>query len=136
MTKKLDKTVSKGIKTVNKVNKFTIKKERAIELWRETHGHISDICRTIGISRTTFYNWLEKDPEFVNSLAEAEGELNDDIRNVLIQKAADGDMTAVIFYLKNRHPDFKQQTGVYIKGDKMEMAFIDRDGKEINSTTK
>ena len=40
---------------------------------------------------------------------DSEADLNDEIRQVLIQKAAEGDMTAVIFYLKNRHPDFKQQ---------------------------
>ena len=33
--------------------------------------------------------------------------LNDEIRDVLIQKEGSGDMTAVIFYLKKRHPDFK-----------------------------
>lgn len=92
----------------DKVNKMTIKKERAVELWRETKGHISDICRSIGISRTTFYEWM-KDGEFAQALIDAESELNDDVRNALIQKIADGDMTAIIYYLKNRHPDFKQK---------------------------
>lgn len=93
----------------NKVNKMAIKKPQAVELWRETHGHISKICSALGISRTTFYNWMNDDPEFATALVDAEAELSDDIREVLISKAAEGDMTAVIFYLKNRHPDFKQQ---------------------------
>jgi len=88
------------------VTKSDIKKQKAVELWRETHGHISNICRAIGINRDTFYNWLKADPAFSMSLVEAEGELNDDIRDALIQKAADGDMAAIIFYLKKRHPDF------------------------------
>lgn len=83
------------------------KKEQAIELWRETHGHISNICRAIGVSRTTFYKWME-DKEYQQSLLDAESELNDEIRDALVRKAGEGDMTAIIFYLKNRHPDFKQ----------------------------
>lgn len=94
---------------IDKVNKMAIKKPQAIELWRETHGHISKICSALGISRTTFYNWMNEDAEFATALVDVEAELSDEIREVLISKAAEGDMTAVIFYLKNRHPDFKQE---------------------------
>jgi transposase-like protein len=94
--------------TPDKVNKMTLKKAQAIELWQTTHGHISNICRSIGISRTTFYEWMQ-DPAFAQQLVDAEAELNDEVRDVLINKAASGDMTAVIFYLKSRHPDFKQK---------------------------
>lgn len=97
----------KEVKTTN-TTKMSIKKEQAIELWRETHGHISNICRALGIARSTFYEWMQ-DPEYSMKLVDAEQELNDDIRDVLVSKAADGDMTAVIFYLKSRHPDFKQE---------------------------
>lgn len=86
-----------------------LKKDKFVDFYRETKGHISDSCRAVGIERKTYYNWLEKDAAFRDGIIEAEQELNDDIRNVLIEKAADQDMTAVIFYLKNRHPDFKQQ---------------------------
>lgn len=86
--------------------KQDIKKAQAIELWRETRGHISNICRAIGIDRTTFYNWLKADKGFATALLDAEYELNDDVRDALVQKIADGDMAAIIFYLKKRHPDF------------------------------
>lgn len=94
-----------------------IKKKRAIELWRETHGHISNICRAIDVERKTFYSWMKKDPEFAQSLVDAESELNDEVRDALIQKVANGDMTGIIFYLKSRHPDFmekKNQTLVQV----------------------
>lgn len=86
-----------------------VKKNKFVELYRQTMGHISDTCRTIGISRKTYYNWLDNDKEFVKDIMEAEMELNDDIRDVLVKKAGEGDMTAVIFYLKNRHPEFQQK---------------------------
>lgn len=94
---------------LNKLNKNSIiePKIKAVELWKQTHGHISDICTVLGISRTTFYTWLNSDPEFAQTLQDAEGELNDEIREALIQKCAEGDMTAITFYLRKRHPDFK-----------------------------
>lgn len=91
--------------------KSDIKKAKFVELWRETKGHISNCCRALGMRRETFYSWLNKDSEFARLLVEAEGELNDDVRDALVQKITDGDMTAIIFYLKNRHPDFKEKKG-------------------------
>lgn len=97
-------------KEENVVGKLdNIKKQKFIETYKATKGHISDSCRVVGINRQTYYNWLDKNDEFAKQIMEAEMELNDDIRDVLINKAGDGDMTAVIFYLKKRHPDFKEQ---------------------------
>lgn len=114
----------------NKVTNVTEQnKKQAVELWRDTRGHISDLCRTIGISRMTFYRWLDEDEKFAESIADAEAELNDDMRNALIQKGADGDMTAIIFYLKNKHPDFKQQptTAIQINNYKDVITKINED---------
>lgn len=84
------------------------KKREFIELYRQTRGHISDCARAIGVTRQTYYDWLESDKGFAIAVAEAEAETNDDMKKALIDKAGDGDMTAIIFWLKNRHPDFKQ----------------------------
>lgn len=97
--------------------KQALKKAEAIEQWKLNNGHITNVCKNIGIERKTFYNWLNNDPEFANALLDAEAGLNDDIRDVLIEKAAAGDMTAVIFYLKNRHPDFKPQPTTLIQNN-------------------
>lgn len=109
--------------------KTAIKKAKAIELWRETRGHISNMCRAIPITRKTFYSWMKKDPEFATAIVGAEEELNDDVRDALIQKIADGDMTAIIFYLKNRHPDYLQHktTGVRVSKEDMTIEFIHHD---------
>jgi hypothetical protein len=103
-------TTSKSVQQIQQ-----LKKEKFIETYKKTFGHITDTCRVIGIDRGTYYNWLESDKDFLKRIMDAEGDLNDDIRQVLIDKAANGDMTAVIFYLKNRHPDFKQQPQVLIQ---------------------
>lgn len=106
MKDKQDKRESNFIIDINNLNKMGLKKAEVIDLWRQTHGHISDLCRSAGISRTTFYNWLKDDKEFALAIVDAEYELNDDMRDALITKAQEGDLGAIIFYLKKRHPDF------------------------------
>lgn len=96
------------MKDIQITTKQDIKKKRAIELWGQTQGHISDICRTIDVTRKTFYTWLHNDPAFAEALLDAEAELNDDLKNVLVKKAGEGSTAELIFYLKSRHPDFKQ----------------------------
>ncbi len=85
------------------------KLDKAVELWRETRGHVTNVCQALGIHRSTFYRWLGRHPEFAQALLDAEAELNDDMRDVLIDKAVAGKTSELLFYLKNRHPDFKQQ---------------------------
>jgi hypothetical protein len=92
-----------------------LKKQKFVDAYKKTNGNITDSASITGIERKTYYNWLEKDNDFAMQILDSEADLNDEIRQVLIAKAADGDMTAVIFYLKNRHPDFKQQPQILIQ---------------------
>lgn len=103
------------------------KKLKFIDYYRETRGHISNCARAIGIDRSTYYKWLESDEDFAMAIAEAESELNDDMREALVQLGAEGNLGAIIFYLKNRHPDFKQNkaTGVRIDGPDIKVEFIE-----------
>jgi len=109
-----------------------IKMDKIVELWQQTFGHITNICRAVGISRLTFYKWLEKYPEFNQRIAEAEGELNDEMRDVLIKKAGEGDNACLIFYLKNRHPDFAERPQLVqqfnVDGKEMRVNFIKKNG--------
>ena len=108
MTDIIPETFNKlELKTVDIDRLDNIKKKRFVALYNQLYGHISNTCEGVGISRQTYYDWLDHDSEFAKAIMESEMNLNDEIRDVLIQKAGSGDMTAVIFYLKKRHPDFK-----------------------------
>jgi phage terminase small subunit len=113
--KKLYKTLtmSKDINGVVQIER--LKKDKFVDAYKKTNGNITDSASIAGISRGTYYNWLEKDEKFAMQILDSEADLNDEIRQVLISKAADGDMTAVIFYLKNRLPDFKQHLNTAIQ---------------------
>ena len=104
-----------------------LKKEKFISAYKQTNGNITDSASIAGVSRRTYYEWLEKDEKFALNILDSEADLNDEIRQVLISKAADGDMTAVIFYLKNRHPDFKQQNNTNIQVNVLNNLKADKD---------
>jgi hypothetical protein len=101
------------VRTVQQIQQ--LKKDKFIDAYQKTNGNITDSASIAEIDRGTYYNWLENDKEFAMKILDSEANLNDEIRQVLINKAAEGDMTAVIFYLKNRHPDFKPQPNVLIQ---------------------
>lgn len=72
---------------------------------------------------------MRDDPDFAKGIVDAEYELNDDVREALIHQIADGNMTAIIFYLKNRHPDFKPQSFMgmeFKKGDESVRIIVSR----------
>lgn len=99
------------------IDKLDTKKALFVDFYSRLNGNISDSCAAVPISRQTYYDWLDNDEVFRNAIIEAESGLNDTIRQILIEKAGSGDMTAVIFYLKNRHPDFKQQPTTLIQNN-------------------
>lgn len=96
-----------AVKRIGQIGtKSAIKKAQLIELWTSTRGHISNMCRSVGIKRDTFYAWLKNDKEFNQAIRDAEWDLNDDVRDALIQKIADGSSSDIQFYLRKRHPEF------------------------------
>ena len=107
--------------------KNALKKSQLIDLWGKTRGHISDMCRAVGVTRKTFYEWLKKDQDFNQAIQAAEWDLHDDVRDALIQKIQDGSSTDIQFYLKKRHPDFKDQRIRAARADlkEMKVEFID-----------
>lgn len=110
--------------------KSDIKKAKLVELWGQTKGHISDMCRAVGVTRQTFYTWLKEDSQFNQDIQNAEWDLNDDVRDALIQKIADGSSTDIQFYLKKRHPDFKDKPSIvqqFNVGGEMGVEFIEDD---------
>ena len=103
----MDRNKALSTKVRRKATKDKLKV--AVNLWQNTQGHITKVCKALGIHRSTFYRWIDRYPDFSQALLDAEGELNDEMRQVLLDKAFKGNTSELLFYLKNRHPDFKQQ---------------------------
>ena len=45
-------------------NRTTIKKGSFLKALEETHGNITDACSASNVSRSAYYDWMEKDKEF------------------------------------------------------------------------
>lgn len=87
-----------------------IKKAEFLKKYRDPAimGNISTVCATIGLSRKSYYDWLEADPNFRALVAEAKMEMCDTAEEVLYARGLEKDTTALIYWLKNRHPDFNE----------------------------
>lgn len=69
-------------------------------------------CKKLGIARQTFYRHIEEDEQFAkdvkNAIKEAVIEMNDECENRVIQKIRNDDAGMIKFWLRYRHPDYKQ----------------------------
>lgn len=67
-------------------------------------------CEKTGIGRSTYYRWCKENPEFKKQSEESitQGNLliNDLAESQLLSAIKDKNMTAIIFWLKNHHPDY------------------------------
>lgn len=85
-------------------------------------GNITTVCEALPISRQTYYDWLEKDDDFRGMVAEAKMQMCDTAEETLYARGLEKDTTALIYWLKNRHPDFKESNTTNIQinnyGDK------------------
>jgi hypothetical protein len=93
------------------INNFnTIKKEKFIDFYKrdEVRGNVSTSCDAVGINRTTYYNWIEKDENFRKEIYDAKMRMCDDMEQVLIARAVEKDTTALIYWLKYNNPTYKE----------------------------
>ena len=76
-------------------------------------------CEKLGISRATFYRWKKKDEKFAEEvdLALQEGSqlINDMAESQLITAIKNGNLTGIIFWLKNHHKNYSPKLEVTTK---------------------
>ena len=62
------------------------------------------IAKNIGITTSTLYEWKNKYSDFSEALKESKEVADFEVESALFKKAKMGDVTAQIFWLKNRQP--------------------------------
>ena len=73
-----------------------------IEGWARDGLTDEQIAENIGIRRETLYDWKKKYPNISNVLKKSKDVADRMVENALFQNAMDGNVTAQIFWLKNR----------------------------------
>lgn len=78
-------------------------KKAFLEAYERSFGNISRSCKSIGIVRQTYYNWL-KDTEFKTKLdnIEPSSQFLDFLESKLVEKINSGDTASIIFALKTK----------------------------------
>ena len=84
-------------------------KEALIEQLRKT-PIVQIACEKVGIGRTTFYRWRKEDRQFAEAVEAAINPgadlVSDMAESKLVSLIKEGNMTAVMFWLKNRHKSY------------------------------
>lgn len=81
-------------------NKVEQLKKAALEAHYKNMGNVSATCAALKIGRTQFYNWKKEDEEFAKAIDEVTDFCIDHVESKLFRAINDGDLTAIIFYLK------------------------------------
>ena len=110
------------------------KKKAFVKAMGEVMGNITLACRAVGITRQTYYNWIDKDPEFRKECDSVNEEAIDFVENKLFSRINDNDTTAIIFYLKTKGKGRgyieKQDIEMFGSVERPVIVFDDEDGRE------
>jgi hypothetical protein len=79
-----------------------IKKNAVIQALEKSLGVVTTACKQVGLGRSTFYEWLEKDPEFAKKVTDLQNVVLDFAESQLHKQISDGNTSATIFYLKTK----------------------------------
>lgn len=88
-------------------SKFEEIKEKfpLIEGWAKEGLTDEQISRNLGISKVTFYKYKASCSELNELLKKSKEVVDYEVENALYKAAINGNVTAMIFFLKNRRPD-------------------------------
>ena len=87
------------------------------EYWRTTDGLIllqgwardglkdEQIAHNCGITVKTLYEWKNRYSDICDALKKGKEIVDYEVENALLKRAKQGDLTAQIFWLKNRRPE-------------------------------
>lgn len=76
-------------------------KRAALEALEKSLGVVTTACKSIGLARSTFYEWLKED-SFKQAVNEIQEVAIDFAESQLHKQIADGNTSATIFYLKTK----------------------------------
>ena len=76
------------------------KKTLMIQALTKSLGNVSSACKSIGIERSTHYDWLESDPNYKNEVESISDYSLDFVESKLIENINDKKESSIFFYLK------------------------------------
>lgn len=84
------------------MNKTELHKKAVLEALEKTLGIVTPACKSAGVGRTQFYQWLKDDQEFKKAVEDLKDVALDFAESQLHQQIKDKSTAATIFYLKTQ----------------------------------
>jgi hypothetical protein len=81
---------------------LNISEEKAIKSVSGSRGLITSIAKKLGCSRPTVYSLMERYPAFKQAVADEREVQTDHVESKLFEQIDQGNITAIIFYLKTQ----------------------------------
>lgn len=77
-----------------------INKEKLLKALYNNLGIVTKACQECGVSRTAYYDYCHSDPEFKEAVRAVSETTLDFVESMLFQKIREGEMSAILFYMK------------------------------------
>ena len=95
-----------------------------LEGWARDGLTYEQISNNIGIDTSTLWDWRKKDPNISNALKKGREVVDFEVENALLKNAMEGNVTAQIFWLKNRKKEQWREKVEY-SADEKELTKLD-----------
>lgn len=95
-------------------------KELILQAYAQTGGYVAKSCEMVKISRMTWCNWLQKDPEFKRRVLEINEAIKDGIeQEFLKQTVVKGNWPQMRFYLETHCKDrgYERENAHSVQGE-------------------
>ena len=76
-----------------------------LEGWSRSGLSMEQIAKNVGVAKKTLYEWQKKESSISNALKKGREVVDFEVENALYKSAMSGNVTAQIFWLKNRMAD-------------------------------
>jgi hypothetical protein len=115
----------------------TKEKQLLLEEMRKTPV-IEIVCKKNSVGRATYYRWRKEDSKFADAaddaLKEGESKVSDLAESRLISAIQMGNMTAIIFWLKNHNPKYADSKAEISVGDNRKIIVTWANGEAIDKS--
>lgn len=90
-----------------------------LEGWARSGLTEEQIAHNMGIERTTLYRWKKKECNILNALKRNKDIVDYEVENALLKNALEGNVTAQIFWLKNRKKEQWRERQEYTNDEEL-----------------
>jgi hypothetical protein len=101
------------------MNKTEHHKKALLKALEKSLGVVTTACKSVGVGRTTYYDWLNNDKQFADAVKDIENVALDFAESHLHKQIQNNNTSATIFYLKTKgkHRGYVERQEINVEGN-------------------